>query len=98
MGRQKNRYQKMERTVTCGLIADAVLFLLYLVFAGIGVIWLKVLLAVMILLICSLILTFLYLSKELLRPRSLWMSVAAASILVCTLFSLLLRFPSPKVL
>ena len=96
MGKYNRRYQQMERYMTLALIADAALFLVCLLFAGLGMIWLKVLLAVLIIILSGLCLGFLYISKELLRQRSLWMSVAAAAIGLCLLFSLLLNFPSPN--
>lgn len=96
MGKRRNRYQEMERCMTWALIADGVLFLLYLIFAGLGILWLKVILAIFIIAISLIALAFLYLTKELLRQRSLWMSVAAAGILICMLFSLILNFPSPN--
>lgn len=93
MAGKQNRYKQMERYITYGLIADALLFILYLVFAGLGIIWLKVILTIVCFLISGYILYCLYVSKELLRQRSLWMSVAAASIIVCIFFSLILNFP-----
>ena len=88
-----NRYKQLEKLMTSALIADGVLFLLYLIFAACGVIWLKVILALCVILISGGCLSLLYLSKELLRKRSLWMSTAAAAALVCLLFSLILNFP-----
>ena len=90
------RYQQMEKYITYGLIADAVLLILYLIFAGFGIIWMKVILSVLAFILSAAILGYLYLTKELLRPRSLWMSVAAASVIVCLLFSLILNYPSPS--
>ncbi len=90
------RYQRMEKYITYGLIADAVLFILYLIFAGFGIIWMKAICAVAAIVLSAAILGYLYLTRELLRPRSLWMSVAAAAVAVCVLFSLILNFPSPK--
>lgn len=78
------------------LIGDACLFALYLLFAGIGITWLKVTLAILALLLSGLILGYLYLTKELRKPRSLWMTMAAGAVAVCILVSLILRFPSPK--
>ncbi len=95
MARKNNRYKEMERYLTCGLIAELLLFIFYLIAAGNGVIWLKVLLAVFALLISIGSLGFLYLTRELLRRRSLWMTAAAASIAVCILASLILSFPAP---
>lgn len=96
MAQPNTRYQQMQWYMTYALIADTGLFLLYLVFAGFGVIWLKVITAILTALISLICLAFLYMSKELLRPRSLWMTAASAAILVCLLFSLILNFPSPN--
>lgn len=90
------RYTERERYMTYVLCADTVLFILYLIFAGIGIIWMKVLLAILCILLSAILLGFLYLTKELLRRRSLWISAGAAAIAVCVLFSLILNFPSPN--
>ena len=92
MGR-RNRYREMEYNMTRILIADAAVFLLYLLFAALSVGFLKWLLAIVAILGSGLCLGFLYLSGELLRKRSLWMTVGFASVVICTLFSLILRFP-----
>lgn len=96
MAQQRNRYKEMERYMTWALIADAVLFVLYLICAGSGVIWLKAILAILAMILSGLCLGYLYLSQELLRRRSLWMSACAAAVLVCVVFSLILNFPSPN--
>ncbi len=93
MARKVNRYKQLERYLSYALIADAVLFVLYLLVAGFGIIWLKVILAIIAILLSGLCLYCLYVTKELLRQRSLWMSVASVSVIVCTLFSLILSFP-----
>ena len=82
--------------MTYALIADAVLFVLYLICAGSGIIWLKVILAILAIALSGLCLFFLYSTRELLRQRSLWMSACAAAVLICTLASLILNFPSPN--
>ena len=96
MAKRSSRYKKMERYMTYALIADALLFLLFMIFAGLGVAWLKIILAICAILLSGLCLAFLYITKELLRQRSFWISVGAAAILVCVLFSLILNFPSPN--
>jgi len=96
MAQRRNRYKEMERKLSYVLAADAALFVLYLLFAGLGIIWLKVTLAIIAILVSGLCLGFLYLSQELLRRRSLWMSASAAAILICILFSLILNYPSPN--
>ena len=90
------RYKQMEFYMTCALIANAGIFILYLIFAGFGIVWLKVITAILCILLSGACLAFLYMSRELLRPRSLWMSAASAAVLVCVLFSLILNFPSPN--
>lgn len=90
------KYQQLQWYLTYGIIAAAGLFALYLVFAGFGIIWLKVVTAILAILISFGCLVILYLRKELLRPRSLWMTTAAVAIIVCLLFSLILNFPSPN--
>lgn len=96
MRNNRNRYRQMEFYMTCTLAADTLLFLFYLISAGNGIIWLKAITAILAIGISLLCLGFLYLSQELLRTRSLWMSAAAAAILLCTVFSLLLNYPSPN--
>ena len=96
MAERKNRYKMMEWYMTYVLIADGGLFLLYLLFAGFGIIWLKAITAVLAILISGACLAFLYLNKELMKRRSLWMSAAAAAVMLCTLASLILGFPRPN--
>lgn len=95
MARNNNRYKEMERYMTYALIVDALLFIFYLIAAGSGIIWLKVVLTIFAFILSLACLAFLYLTGELMRRRSLWMTAAAASIFVCILFSLILNYPSP---
>ncbi len=90
------KYQQLQWYLTYALIAAAGLFALYLVFAGFGIVWLKVVTAILAILLSFGCLAILYMRKELLRQRSLWMTTAAAAIIVCLLFSLILNFPSPN--
>lgn len=92
---RKNSYQQMQWYLIYALIAAAGMFALYLVFAAFGIIWLKVVTAIVAILISFACLAYLYLTKELLRPRSMWMTAASGAIIVCLLFSLILNFPSP---
>ena len=95
MDKARRRYRQMEQYMTYALLADLLLFILFLIVAGNGILWLKVILAILTIALSSLCIAYLYLTKELLRQRSLWMSVSAAAILLCLLFSLLLNYPSP---
>lgn len=96
MESQKKRYQKMQYMMCGALALDLVLFIVYLIAAGNGIVWLKVIIAILAILLSLLCLAYLYLTKEILRQRSLWMSVMAAAITICLLFSLILNFPSPN--
>ena len=96
MAGKPQRYQIMERYMTVALCMDAILFFFYLIAAGNGIIWLKVILTLLCLGISGLLLWFLYATRELLRQRSLWITTGAAAITICLLFSLLLNFPSPN--
>lgn len=93
---KSSEYRKMERKMSLVLIADLLLFVLYLIAAGNGVIWAKVLLSILIILLSAAILGFLYLTQELRKRRSVWMTAASGAILICTLVSLLLNFPRPQ--
>ena len=95
MENNKNRYKELEKYMAIMLVSSAVLFLIYLIAAGCGIIWLKVLTAIIAILICGLCLTYLYMTRLLLAPRSLWMSMAAGSVIICLLFSLIFGFPAP---
>ena len=91
----KKRYSQMEQTVTFVLLCSLILFIVYLISAGSGVIWLKVLSAIFTILSAGLCLAYLYFSAEWLKQRSLWMTVGCVALLVCTIFSLILNFPCP---
>lgn len=89
------RFKENERILAYGLIADAVLFLLYLLMAGLGVVWLKWVLAIAAILLSAAGLASLYLTGELRRQRSLYLTAGFAAVVVCILFSLILNYPSP---
>ena len=93
MAPKQNRYKEMEKIMTSALITDGVLFLLYLICAAAGVIWLKVLLAIATIVIALAGLAILYLSQELMRRRSLWLTTGFFSVFLCILVSLILAFP-----
>lgn len=95
MKKANDRYKQMERYISIAIIADALLFLFFLIYSWSGVLWVRVTTAVLTLLISSAALALLYLNKELLRRRSLWMTTAAVSIIACVVFSLLLGYPCP---
>ena len=89
----RDRYKEFENIMTLVLITDTALFVLYLIFAAAAITWLKVVLAILTILISLGGLVLLFLSKELLRSRSLWLSCGFFAVLMCTLASLILAFP-----
>lgn len=94
---KRSRYKDMERGMTILLIASALDFILFLVFAGMGILWLKVITAIFAILMPVLCLSFLFLSRELLKQRSLWITMGFFGILICTIVSLIVNYPSPVV-
>ena len=95
MERRRNRYKEMERYMTYILLGDAGLFLLYLLFAGFGIGWMKTFLAIVTILGSGLCIGYLYLTGELMKVRSRWLIVGFAAIILVVLVSLLLNYPSP---
>ena len=93
MAKRNNRYRKFDKLMTKVVIGDVFVFLVYLLsaFAGIG--WLKVITALVAIVGSGLCLGYLYLSQELLKKRSLWMSLSFAAIVLCTLVSLICKVP-----
>lgn len=96
MASKHNRYREMEHYMTLALLGAAGLFLLYLICAAFGVVWLKFVLAILAILLSGLCIVYLYLTKELLRHRSRWMSLGFASVILCILVSLAVNYPSPS--
>jgi hypothetical protein len=92
----RNRYRLLELTACAVIIVAIIFFIVFLIASGSNIVWLKILSLTVCILICGLSLAYLYLSRELMRPRSLWMSLSFISTLVCILFSLMLNFPSPN--
>lgn len=96
MTQKTSRYKTMERYMTIALCLDALLFILYMIVAGNGIIWLKIILSLLCFVVSGALLWFLYKTNELLRQRSLWITAGAAAIAICLFFSLILNFPSPN--
>ena len=96
MAKQQNRYKLFERFLTVALCIDTIAFIFYMIYAGLGITWLKVILSLMCFALSGYILWLLYNSRELLRSRSLWITTGAAAIAFCLFMSLILNFPSPN--
>ncbi len=92
---KRNRYREMESMMTKVIIGDALVFVLYLVCAGLGWSVLKVITAIVAIFGSLLCAGWLYLTGEFTRRRSLWMVTAFICIVICVVVSLLLGYPGP---
>ena len=93
--RSRNRYREMESLMTKIILGDALVFVLYLICAGLGWSVLKVITAIITIFGSLLCVGWLYLTGEYTRRRSLWMVTAFICIVICVVFSLLLGYPAP---
>lgn len=96
MSPRQARYKNFEKTIILILTGAFILFITFLIASGLGITWLKLLSSILAILLCCLCLILLVLTKELLTQRSLWMSVWSAATVLCILFSLILKYPSPN--
>ena len=78
------------------MLADTLVFILYLVCAGFGWSVLKVVTAIIAIFGSLLCVGWLYLTGEFTRRRSLWMVSAFIAIVICVAVSLLLGYPGPS--
>ena len=92
---KRNRYREMESLMTKVILADLLVFVLFLVCAGNGWTVFKVITAIISIFGSLLCLGWLYMTGEFPKRRSLWMITAFACIALCVLVSLLLNFPCP---
>lgn len=92
---KRNRYREMESLMTKVIVGDALVFVLYLLFAGLGLTVVKVATAIIAILGSLLGLGWLVITGEFSRRRSLWMVTGFIAIVLCVLVSLLLSYPGP---
>ena len=94
---KRMRYKTIEKYLTYTLLADAAVFALYLLFAGLGVVALKVITSILIIGASALSLVYLYMIGETKKRRSRWLVLGFACILLCLFVSLILNYPAPVV-
>ena len=92
---KRNRYREMESLMTKVIVGDALVFVLFLLFAGLGLTVVKVAAAIIAILGSLLGLGWLVITGEFSRRRSLWMVTGFIAIVLCVLVSLLLGYPGP---
>ena len=85
----------MEKMMTKIILADVLVFILYLVCAAFSWQVLKVISAIIAIFGSLLCVGWLYLTGEIGRRRSLWMVTAFVCIAICVLVSMLLSYPCP---
>lgn len=93
--RKRSSFRSFERLMTRAILGALAVFVMMLAAAAIGIGWLKWLLAILVMAVSVLGFTILVLKQEHRRRRSHWMLASFASLLACTLASLLLGFPAP---
>ena len=93
MAKRTNRYRKFDFIMTRVVIGDVFLFLVYLLSAATGIGFLKGLTAFVTIVGSIACLAYLYLSKEWLKKRSLWMTMSFGAIALLTLVSLICKVP-----
>jgi len=95
MENKQRSFRTLERFLSLILYADLALFIAYLVTAATGLIVLKIVFAVVAMLVAAFCEWMLYCTRELLKPRGLWLTCAFFSIILCTAVSLICNFPAP---
>lgn len=94
---KKNRYRELERMMTRILIADVLIFVLFLVFSSKGWTVVRVISAIVATLASLLSLAWLFITGELVRRRSFWMVTGFGCIFLCLVVSLILKYPCPPI-
>lgn len=95
--KKKNTFRKLERLLIRAILGELAVFLLMLLAAGLGIGWLKWLLAVTVVLVSGMGCFLLVAKQEHRKRRSWWMLAAFGGMLLCTLVSLITRFPAPGI-
>ena len=89
------RYKQIDQLLTRVIIADTAVFVLYLIFAALGLVALKIIIAIIAMLVSGLCLAWLSMLGEFKKARSRWLVLGFGAIILCTLVSLILNYPSP---
>lgn len=92
---RRNGYRQLEQVLTCAVIADLSLFILFLIASGFGVTWLKFVTLFLTLALSGVGILFLYVIDEYRKLRSRWIITSFVCILICALVSLIAGYPAP---
>ena len=94
---RRNRYREMESLMTKVLLCDVAVFVLFLVFSVKAWTVARVIAAIVSIMASLLSISWLAITGEVVRRRSLWLVTGFGAIFVCLLVSLLLKYPCPPV-
>ena len=94
---KRMRYTTIEKYLTYTLLADTAVFALYLLFAGMGLVALKVITTIIAIATSGLSLGYMYLIGETKKRRSRWLVLGFVCILLCLFVSLILNYPAPAI-
>ena len=95
---KRMRYKTIEKYLTYTLLADTAVFALYLLFAGKGLVVLKVLTTIIAIATSGLSLGYLYMIGETKKRRSRWIVMGFVCILLCLFVSLIFNYPAPAII
>ncbi len=92
----RRRYKDVERILTQVLLGELAVFVLYMIFAGMGIVALKITASILIIAVSVLCIGFLVLCGEFKKRRSRWLVMGFGAIMLLLLVSLILNYPSPN--
>ena len=95
MAERQNGYRQFERFLTILLALTGAMFVLFLFTSGVGLVVLKCILALIVAALVGIGLFLLYRTKELLRSRSLYLTLSYGALLLLTIVSLICNYPAP---
>ena len=95
MEKKQPRFRQLESLLTMILYVDIAVFLAYLITAALGLVVVKIVLAVIAILVAGCCHWMLDCAKELFKPRGLWLTCAFFSVILCIAVSLIFNFPAP---
>ena len=95
---KRMRYKTIEKYLTYVLLADTAVFVLFLLFSGMGLVALKAITAIIAIAASGLSLGYLYMIGETKKRRSRWLVLGFLCILLCLFVSLIFNYPAPAII
>lgn len=92
---KRRSFRQLERQLTMVVLLNLALFLLVMITSNAGILWLKIILALLTMVLSAAGCGFLVLIGEHSRTRSWWILASFGSIFLCTLVSLITGSPAP---